>query len=75
MTLMQRYLQIQKIGTEVTVPYEVWVCLHERPTSLHIIGEQVQLGYGDFVSIEQARAALNWYVTQLGGSVKWQKEV
>jgi hypothetical protein len=69
-TLIEKFKAIQKIGTEVQVPWEVSHCIQEQQRPLSISSDQVCIGE-DYVSLDQARAAIAWYVTQLGGKVKW----
>lgn len=72
MNLFEKYKAIQEIG-EIEVPHHVWRLFRERPYSLQIAGDQVCFGE-DFVELREARAAVEWYVKQLGGSVKWARE-
>lgn len=71
-TLIERYEAIQKIGTDIDIPHEVWTVLggEETDRTVSIMGTQICLGC-DYVSIEKARLAVAWYVAQLGGTVKW----
>lgn len=39
---------------------------------IEVLGEQLTFGQ-DFVTIEEAREALDWFVNELGGTVKWKK--
>lgn len=70
-TAIQKYNAIQKIGSQVDVPFDVWRCFREGQNSIAIMGDQICLGE-DYVSIETARAAVEFYVTQLGGEVTWR---
>jgi hypothetical protein len=72
-TLKQKFDAIQKIGTDHPVSWTVArVFAPELKGQMSISGNEICLG-GDYVSIEDARYALEFYVRQLGGSVKWQK--
>lgn len=72
-TLLQKYQAIEKIGTRIEVPYHVWTILGGQK-SLEIVGCEVCLGFDlDYANIPQARKAVEWYVTQFGGNVKWSK--
>lgn len=77
MTLYSKYKQIEKIGTEVKTPHHVGRCFG-GPTTAHtlsIMGPDICLSdNGDYVSFKEAREALQWYVEQLGGSIKWKKD-
>ena len=76
-TVLERYQAIQKIGTEIEIPfYSVSRIIHgagERRVS--ITGDQIDLGGtdSDFASLAECRAAIEWYVEQLGGKVQWLK--
>lgn len=56
------------------IPHEVWTAFFEGRVQPQAFGTQVQLGLGDFKSIAAARAAVAWYVDQLGGEVKWHEQ-
>lgn len=73
-TLIEKYKAIQKIGIEVEVPYRVGkVFPNERYNNkIAIMGDEVCLG-GDYVSVDGARAAIEFYARQLGGKVEWSK--
>lgn len=71
MTAIERYDAIQKIGTEVDVPHYAWTTFMPEYRSISIVGTDICLGE-DYKSIEQARAGIEFYVTQLGGTVKWK---
>ena len=67
-TLHQMYKNILAVGHSAPVPYDVYKIIGGK--TLELAGDQVSLGE-DFVSMEEARAAVKWYVEQLGGKVKW----
>jgi hypothetical protein len=71
-TLFDRYKTIQKIGTEIEVPYYVWTAFGENQKRMSIMGTDVCLGE-DYKSIESVREAIAYYVEQLGGSVEWSE--
>lgn len=71
-TLIERYRAIEKIGTEVEVPFHVYRMIGNK--TICIFGNQIELGEDhDFVSLTEAREALEWYVNQLGGNVQWRE--
>lgn len=72
MTLYEKYLKIQKIGCEVETPYDIWRVFGNSNKNISIVANDICLGE-DYVSLELARAALEWYTKQLGGDIKWQK--
>lgn len=52
------------------MPYKAWCFFNSKQMSLS--GDQISLTPGgDYSSLEDAREATNWLVSQLGGSVKW----
>lgn len=65
MKLIEKYNAIQKIGHTVELPHAVWTALGTCKT-MYIMGDQVQLGDGDFVSLERAREAVLYLADQLG---------
>ena len=71
-TLIERYKAIHKIGTEIAIPYHVWTKLGSVK-SICVIGDEVGIGE-DFCTVEEARTAIEWYATQLGGKVTWVNE-
>jgi hypothetical protein len=72
-TVFERHKAIQEIGTEVMVPWDYWRLIgNDSAKSIHILGDQITLGE-DCGSLEEVRAAIGWYVEQLGGSVTWTK--
>jgi hypothetical protein len=68
-TLIEKYNAIQDMGSEVTTPYEVF-CLFKDLRTLNIMGDQISFGE-DYMHPDEARKAVAWLVTQLGGTVKW----
>lgn len=54
---------------EFPVPYHV-SRVFSTETEPRVFGDQVTFGE-DFVSLQEARVALEWYVEQLGGKVEW----
>lgn len=65
MKLIEKYNAIQKIGHTVDLPHAVWTALGTCKT-MYIMGDQVQLGEGDFVKLEQAQEAVLYLADQLG---------
>ena len=60
---------IAKGVPEFPVPYHV-SCVFGTGVEPRVFGDQVTFGE-DFVSLHEARVALEWYVEQLGGKVEW----
>ena len=63
-----------KLQKDIEVPWHVWTKFGESAKHITIMGKQVSLtSEGDFGSIEELRRAIEFYVEQLGGTVKWSK--
>lgn len=62
-----------KLQKDIEVPYHVWRMFGENAKHIAIAGNQASLGE-DFGSLQELRNALKWYIEQLGGKVKWEKE-
>lgn len=73
-TIKEKYDAIQKIGSDVAIPWNVARLTHPRG-SLSIYGSLIGIGSddADYGSLEEVRTAIEWYAEQLGGKVKWQK--
>jgi len=74
MKLIEAFNEVQKLKVD-EVPWEVkrvFPTEGSRGLTLEVVGSEVSFGE-DFVSIEQARTAVNFLVNQLGGTVKWKK--
>lgn len=54
------------------VPYECISVFGNRTIHFRLMDTEICLGE-DYVSLETARKAVEWYVEQLGGTVKWSK--
>ena len=70
-TLIQRYEAIQKIGLEVEVPWKVWTFFADSAFTLRTDGTYIAMS-GDYKSLDEAKAAAEWLVEQLGGKVTWK---
>lgn len=55
------------------VPYFVWTKLHDKATPIRFMGDQVCIGDSNYSTVEEIRAALDWYAYQFGGKIKWEK--
>lgn len=56
----------------ITVPYNVWTVFGEEAKEVRIAGDQASFGC-DYKSLPELREAMEWYVQQLGGSIKWEE--
>ena len=72
-TIIEKFRAIEKIGTEVEVPFHVHRIVGGKQMS--IVGNQICIGNNDcdYASLTEAREALEWYVNQLGGNVQWRE--
>lgn len=72
MNALERAKEIDKINV-VEVPYFAWHLFSSQCKKIDIhCSERISLGE-DFDNIEAIRKALDWYVEQFGGKVKWKK--
>ena len=76
MNTLTAYKKIQKINQKINkVPYRVWVVFYDKKPSILIHNDLISMGdTGDFVGVEQAQDAIEWYAEQLGGKVVWGDE-
>lgn len=61
-----------KLQKDIEVPYHVWRMFSEQCKFITLAGGQASLGT-DYGTIEELRKAVEFYVDQLGGKVKWSK--
>ncbi len=66
---MKVYEQL-KLQHDVEVPWEVWRFFGRTAKKFVLAGNAASPGE-DFGNIDELRAAVAWYVDQLGGKVKW----
>ena len=62
--------QLMKEVKPVEIPYNVWRMFDQVTKEVHFANEQVSLG-GDYCTLEEVREAIEWYVDQFNGKVKW----
>ena len=68
----RRAVDIVRDYTPVVVPYDVWHLFGSQCKSIEFASDRLSFGE-DYASIEEARLALEFYVEQLGGKIKWEK--
>jgi len=69
---LKEQLKLQK---DIEVPWSVWTKFGENAKFISVNGNQASLtNTSDYANMEELRAALEWYVDQLGGKVKWENE-
>jgi len=61
-----------KLQKDIEVPYHVWRMFGDQCRFITLAGNQASLGE-DYGTAEELRKAVEWYVEQLGGTVKWGK--
>lgn len=61
-----------KLQKNIEVPFEVWRMFGKNCKVVTIAGDQASLGE-DYGSLQELRSAVQWYVDQLDGKVKWEK--
>jgi hypothetical protein len=73
MTLLEKYQKVQELGVDTDLPFAVYRVLGVKQMS--IMGQQVCIGSQDcdYVSISEAREALQLMAEQLGGVIQWDK--
>lgn len=60
--------------TVIEVPWHVWTTFGPGSKKIIVMGDQATLAEeADYVDKEKIKAALDWYVEQMGGKVKWGK--
>jgi len=69
--LLEMYKVVQKVGHTIVVPWSASRVISNDLKEISVVGDQISLGE-DYVSLEEARAAIEWYANQLGGAVKWE---
>lgn len=69
---MKKLHEQLKLQSDIEVPYHVWTCFGEKSKVITLAGDQASLGE-DYKKLDELRKALDWYVNQLGGQVKWGK--
>jgi hypothetical protein len=61
-----------KLQSDIEVPFEVWRFLGPQSKKILVRGDEASIGE-DYGNKEQLRKALEFYIDQLGGKVKWEK--
>lgn len=59
-----------KLQKDIEVPYHVWRMFGDQCKLITFAGGQASLGE-DYGTAEELRKAVEFYVEQLGGTVKW----
>lgn len=72
-TLIQTYREIQKIGTTIPIPWNIWRIFGGNNKVMEIVHDQVALTE-DLVTLDEAREGVEFFVKHLGGTVDWGKK-
>jgi hypothetical protein len=68
---LKEQLELQK---DIEVPWHVFRFFDGNTKKIVLAGDQASLSSeGDFGSLQELQKAVQWYVEQLGGKVKWDK--
>jgi hypothetical protein len=71
---MKTIKEILKEENVIEVPWHVWTKFGEQCKHVDLVGEHAFLtNDGDSGTLKELQTAVEWYVTQLGGKVKWEK--
>ena len=62
-----------KLQKDIEVPWHVWSKFGSKSKIVSISGNQASLGE-DYGTIQELRAAIEWYAEQLGGKIRWKDE-
>lgn len=67
---LKEQLKLQK---DIEVPWHVWTKFGRSAKSISVNGSQASFtNEADYGTIEELRLAIEFYVEQLGGKVKWK---
>lgn len=70
--MKKQLIDYLKEPSKLDVPWHVWRFIGNNSKQIDLAGDQACLG-GDFGTLQELRTAVEWYVKQLGGQVKWEK--
>ena len=72
--MAKKIIEQVKLQEDIEVPWHVWRLLGNCAKRISLHGNQASLtNQGDFGNQEELRKAIEFYVDQLGGTVKWGK--
>jgi hypothetical protein len=75
MKAIDRFKKIQKLNEKTkSPPWNVGRCFEGeflRTFGIQVCGDQICLGE-DYVSLSEAREAVEWLASELGGEVEWE---
>lgn len=72
--MAKKIIEQVKLQEDIEVPWHVWRMFGHCAKRISLHGNQASLtNEGDFGNQEELRKAIEFYVDQLGGTVKWGK--
>lgn len=72
--MAKKIIEQVKLQEDIEVPWHVWRMFGRCAKRISLHGNQASLtNEGDFGTSEELRKAIEFYVNQLGGTVKWSK--
>jgi hypothetical protein len=74
MTILEGFKKIKKIQDKMSnIPYHVWRIMPGHKDCVAVFDDQISIANdGDLVTVDELRKAIEWYVEQLHGEVKWK---
>lgn len=71
----KKIIEQVKLQEDIEVPWHVWTKFGDSAKTIKFAGDQVALSQeADYGNIEELRLAIEFYVDQLGGKVKWSNK-
>jgi len=70
---MKKAIDVLVDQEPIELPHHVVCAMGDTVTAITFFGDQLSFGE-DYLSLQEARDAIAWYVDQLGGKVKWRKK-
>ena len=70
--MAKKIIEQIKLQETIQVPYDVWRMFGDQCKTILMAGDQASFGE-DYGTTEELRKAIEFYVDQLGGTIKWNK--
>ena len=70
--MAKKIIEQVKLQEDIEVPFHAWRFFGDGAKKINIAGNQASFGE-DYGTTEELRKAIEFYVGQLGGTVKWSK--
>lgn len=68
-TVLDKHKLVSELAAH-DVPFHVWSLFGDKQRQIQLLGTDICLGE-DYATLKGCRQAIEWYVEQLGGTVKW----